>query len=95
MWPFKRRRERRRAPRDVQARHLAEESPTNWSSTRVRHAGAVPGAVRFILLQVRDEPVVTRPTIAKAIDLIERRNGMVTDVMSSMVLAVFGLPEAR
>lgn len=48
--------------------------------------------VCFILLQVRDDPVPQAPAyIAKAMEIIVQRNGVVT-VMSSVVLAIFGLP---
>jgi hypothetical protein len=96
MWPFKRRRDEAQL-RDEATRRLADEVADELvRNPRPPRIGLFPAQVRFILLQVRDEPVEpAAATIAKAIDLIERRDGMVTDVMSSMVLAVFGLPESE
>ena len=52
-----------------------------------------PAELCFILLQVRDDPVDQVPAhIAKAYDIIMRRQGAVWGVMSSMALATFGMP---
>ena len=95
MWPFKRRRDAAKLHAEA-TRRLADEVVDELiKNPRQPRIGLNPASIRFILLQVRDEPVEQAvATIAKAIDLIERRNGMVTDVMSSMVLAVFGLPDS-
>jgi len=96
MWPFKRRRDEAKL-RAEGTRRLADEVADELvRNPRPPQMGLSPASIRFILLQVRDEPVEQAAVnAAKAIDLIERRNGMVTDVMSSMVLAVFGLPESE
>jgi hypothetical protein len=48
--------------------------------------------ISFILLQVRDDPVEqAQAHAAQAMDIIMRRGGW-CDMMSSLVLAVFGLP---
>lgn len=95
MWPFNRRRDAAKL-RAEETRRLADEVADELvRNPRPPHIGLAPAQVRFILLQVRDEPVErAAANIATAIDLIERRGGMVTDVMSSMVLAVFGVPES-
>ena len=95
MWPFKRKRDDAEL-RAGATRRLAEDVADELvRNPRPPQMGLFPAQVRFILLQVRDESVEhAAATIAKAIDLIERRDGMVTDVMSSMVLAVFGPPES-
>ena len=49
--------------------------------------------VCFILLQVRDDPVdQVSAHMTHAFDIILRRNGTICDIMSSMVLAIFGHP---
>jgi hypothetical protein len=95
MWPFKRRRDEAKLRAEATRRLADEVADELVRHPRPPRIGLNPAQVRFILLQVRDEPVEhAAATIAQAIDLIERRDGMVTDVMSSMVLAVFGLPES-
>jgi hypothetical protein len=52
-----------------------------------------PTELCFVLLQVRDDPVDQAPVhLAKAYEIIKRRQGMVWGVMSSMALATFGMP---
>lgn len=95
MWPFKRRRNEAELRADATRRLADEVADELVRNPRPPRIGLSPAQIRFILLQVRDEPVEhAAATIAKAIDLIERRDGMVTDVMSSMVLAVFGSPDS-
>lgn len=95
MWPFKRRHDEVKL-RAQATRRLADEVADELvRRPRLPRVGLASAPVRFILLQVRDEPVEqAAAAIATAIDLIERRSGMVTDVMASMVLAAFGLPES-
>ncbi|MBA4100479.1 MAG: hypothetical protein C0484_27360 [Rhodospirillum sp.] len=92
MWPFKRRRERdklRAMFRGYVADELIDELINHPRPLRL---DLQPASISFILLQVRDEPVVEAPDrMAKAIDIIQRRNG-ICDVMSSTVLAIFGFP---
>ena len=95
MWPFKRRRDDAMLHAETTRRLADEVADELVRNPRPPQMGLSPASIRFILLQVRDEPVEQAAVnVAKAIDLIERRNGMVTDVMSSMVLAVFGLPDS-
>lgn len=95
MWPFKRKRDAAKLRAEATRRLADEVADELVRRPRLPRVGLAPAPVRFILLQVRDEPVErAAAAIATAIDLIERRNGMVTDVMASMVLAVFGLPES-
>ena len=93
MWPFKRRREREKVRamfRGYVADELIDELVNNPRPLRL---DLQPAPISFILLQVRDEPVVDAPDhMAKAIDIIQRRNGTVCDIMSSMVMAIFGFP---
>ena len=52
-----------------------------------------PTQLCFILLQVRDDPVTKAPAhMAKAFDIITRREGMVWSAMASMAIATFGPP---
>ena len=52
-----------------------------------------PTQLCFILLQVRDDPVAAVPAhMAKAFDIITRREGMVWSALSSMAIATFGPP---
>lgn len=95
MWPFKRRRDDAMLHAETTRRLADEVADELVRNPRPPQMGLSPASIRFILLQVRDDPVEQAAVnVAKAIDLIERRNGMVTDVMSSMVLAVFGLPDS-
>jgi hypothetical protein len=95
MWPFKRRRDEAKLRAEATRRIADEVADELVKNPRPPRIGLNPAQVRFILLQVRDDPVErAAANIAKAIDLIEQRDGMVTDVMSSVVLAVFGLPES-
>jgi hypothetical protein len=93
MWPFKRRRNVAKV-RAAFTRYLADEVIDELiRNPRPPRTTPEPARIHFILLQVRDEPVVHAPVhLAKAIDIIERRNGLVSDVMASMVLAIFGFP---
>lgn len=96
MWPFKRRRDEAKLRAEATRRLADDVADELVRNPRPPRIGLTPAAVRFILLQVRDEPVErAAANVARAIDQIERRNGMVTDVMSSMVLAVFGLPDSE
>ena len=92
MWPVKRRRERdkvRAMFRGYVADELIDELVNNPRPLRL---DLQPASISFILLQVRDEPVVEAPDrMAKAIDIIQRLYG-ICDVMSSTVLAIFGFP---
>ena len=93
MWPFKRRRERetvRAAFKKYLAGEVADELLNNPSSLRLETQRA---QVCFILLQVRDDPVdQVQAYMTHAFDIILRRNGTICDIMSSMVLAIFGHP---
>ena len=93
MWPFKRRRERaevRAAINKYLANEVADELLNNPDRVRPKIERA---DICFILLQVRDDPVDQVPAhMAHAMDIIVRRNGTVCDIMSSMVMAIFGHP---
>ena len=93
MWPFKGWRERA-AVRAALEKYLAP--------ALVRRLSSQPDELRletqradicFILLQVRDDPVdQVSAHMTHAFDIILRRNGTICDIMSSMVLAIFGHP---
>jgi len=52
-----------------------------------------PTELCFILLQVRDHPPDQAPAhLAKAFEIIVRRDGVVWSVISSMAIATFGMP---
>src|SRR4030095_6844775 len=93
MWSFKRWRERRRW-RSALTQHLANEVVDEL----VNRTGPNPPTPErttlcFILLQVRDDPVDQAPAhLAMAFDIIQRRDGMVWGLASSMAIATFGLP---
>lgn len=93
MWPFKRWRERkmvRAAVKKYLAAEVADELLNNPGSLRLETQRT---QVCFILLQVRDDPVdEVSAHMTHAFDIILRRNGTICDVMSSMVLAIFGHP---
>ena len=92
MWPFKRWRERakiRAAFRSYLADEVVDELVNNPRPLRL---DLQPASICFILLQVRDDPVTAvQDHMAKAIDIIQRRGGVI-DVMASMVLVIFGFP---
>jgi hypothetical protein len=93
MWSFKRWRMRKKL-RSAFSHYLANEviDEIVYSPPGTRGAPQ-PTALCFILLQVRDDPVDQAPAhLAKAFDIIQRRDGMVWGVMSSMAIATFGLP---
>ena len=93
MWPFKRKREREKL-RAVFTKYLADEVADELlNNPRSLRLGTQRADICFILLQVRDDPVdQAQAHMAHAIDIIIRRNGLVCDIMSSMVMALFGLP---
>lgn len=95
MWPFKRRRERAKLraafTRDL-AEEVADELLNNPGLIRLETQRA---EICFILLQVRDDRVdEVQAHLAKAMDIIMRRNGTVCDIMSSTMMSVFGFPIA-
>ena len=93
MWPFKRRRktEKLLAPSiDRLAGEVAHELLNNPGRLQLKTERV---DICFILLQVRDDRAdEVLAHMATAIDIILRRNGMVCDVMSSVVLSMFGFP---
>jgi hypothetical protein len=93
MWPFKRWRERamvRAALTKYLADEVADELLNNPDRVRLETKRA---DICFILLQIRDDPVdQVSAHMAHAMDSIVRCDGTVCDIMSSMVLAIFGLP---
>jgi adenylate cyclase len=93
MWPFKRWRERaevRAAFMKYLSPELVDRLSRNPDRVRLEVARA---DICFILLQVRDDPVdQVSAHIAHAMDIIIQCDGTVCDIMSSMVLAIFGLP---
>lgn len=93
MWPFKRRRERAKL-RAAFTRRLADEVIDELvRNPRPIRMELQPATLRFILLQVRDDPVEQASAhMATAFDIIERRQGTVWGVASSMALASFGPP---
>ena len=92
MWPFKRRREQKEL-RALFKRYLADEVADELlKNPRGLRLETQRADISFILLQVRDDPVdQAQAHIAYAMDIIMRRGGW-CDVMSSLVLSVFGLP---
>ena len=93
MWPFKGWRERAEV-RAAIMKYLAPALVDRLSSQPDELRLKVERAdICFILFQVRDDPVDQVPAhMAHAMDIIVRRNGTVCDIMSSMVLAIFGHP---
>lgn len=93
MWPFKRWRERAEV-RALIKKYLADEVADELLNNPDRVRPKIERTdICFILLQVRDDPVDQVPAhMAHAMDIIVRRNGTVCDIMSSMVMAIFGLP---
>lgn len=95
MWPFTRKNPKadqhlrevfgRHVPPDVLDIALAEfgqppQPPKTWRGA-------------YILLQVRDADLdAVSGRLDSAIEILERRGAFVTDLMSSLVLATFGLP---
>lgn len=93
MWPFRRRRTVAKL-RAAYTRHLADEIINELvNNPEPYRGGPEPTELCFMLLQVRDDPVERAPAhLARAFDIIKRRDGMVWGVMSSMALATFGFP---
>lgn len=93
MWSFKRWRSRKNL-RAAFTRHLADEVIDELiKHPRPLQMAPQPASICFILLQVRDDPVADAPEhMAKAFDIIARRNGTVWGVASSIALASFGAP---
>jgi hypothetical protein len=95
MWPFKRRRDEAKLRAEATRRLADEVADEPVRNPRPPRLDLQPASICFILLQVRDEPVEqAAAAIATAMDLIVRRSGLIMNVMSSMMLAVFGLPES-
>jgi hypothetical protein len=93
MWPFKHWRERA----EVRAAFMKYLTPALVDRLRSQpdrlRLETERADICFILLQVRDDPVdQVSAHMAHAMDIIVRRNGTVCDIMSSMVLAIFGHP---
>src|SRR5690348_11350840 len=91
MWSLQRWRRRKRM-RTAFSQYVANEVFDELIN-KPSDAAPQPTELCFILLQVRDDPVDQLPAhLAKAFDIIMRRQGAVWGVMSSMALATFGLP---
>jgi len=93
MWSLKRWWTRRQL-RSTFSQYIASEVIDELvSKPKPYRATPQPTRLCFILLQVRDEPVGQAPAhLVKAFDIIQRRDGMVWSVMSSVALATFGMP---
>jgi len=92
MWPFKRRRGQKEL-RALFTKYLADdvddELLKNPRGIRLETRRA---DISFILLHVRDDPAEqAQAHTAHAMDIIMRRGGW-CDMMSSLVLSVFGVP---
>ena len=96
MWPFKRRREREKL-RAVFKKYLADEVADELlNNPRPLRAALQAASICFILLQVRDDRVgQVQAHMARAIDIVIRRDGLIMDMMSSMMLVIFGLPQGE
>lgn len=93
MWPFTRRRGRAQSHAVIR-KHLSEEVADELLNNPGRMALETQRAdICFILMQVRDDPVdQVQSHVATAFDIIIRRDGLVCDMMSSVVLSIFGAP---
>jgi hypothetical protein len=93
MWPFKRWREREKL-RAVFRKYLADEVADELlNNPPPPHPHLQSESICFILLQVRDDPVTSvQEHMAKAMDIVMRRGGVIMHMMSSMMMVTFGLP---
>jgi hypothetical protein len=93
MWSFKRWRMRKKirsAFSEYLANEVLDEIINNPDRTRKPPQRA---EICFILLQIRDDTAEKLPAhIGQAMDIVVQRGGTVCDVMSSVVLAIFGFP---
>ena len=93
MWPFTRRRERAQIHaliRKYLSEEVADELLNNPGQIRLETQRA---DICFILMQVRDDTLDrVQAHMETAFDIILRRDGTICDLMSSVVLSVFGHP---
>ena len=95
MWPFTRntRREEDRL-REMLGGHVSEDVLEKiLARSQAEARPPQPWQFAYVLFQVRDADLDKVPArLSSAIEILTRRDGFVADMMSSVVLGIFGLP---
>lgn len=94
MWPFKRRKSEEARFREAFSQYLSEDViDTVLARGPKDGAPPRPWTCAYALLQVRDEDLnAVSEHLSRATEILLRRDGVVSDFLSSLVLATFGLP---
>lgn len=95
MWPFTRstRREEDRL-REMFGGHISEDVLEKiLARSQAEPRPPQPWQFAYVLFQVRDADLDKVPArLSSAVEILTRRDGFVADMMSSVVLGIFGLP---
>lgn len=94
MWPFNRKTLDEQRLRETLARYLSQDALDEILADPDRQAHPPqPWRFAYILLQVSDGDLEQAPQhLNTAMEIIARRDGYVSDVLSTLILATFGLP---
>lgn len=94
MWPFKRRKSEKARFREAFSQYLSEDVMDAILARGAQDiAPPKPWTCAYVLLQVRDEDLnAASEHLTRATDILLHRDGVVSDFLSSLILAQFGLP---